>query len=216
MEWRVDEICDLNKSSLTSKDILNSIEYLDTSSITENLISSTQKQSIEEAPSRAKRKVYNETIVYSTVRPNLKHFGILNRPPENFIVSTGFTTIDIKKEYQERINPYYLYLLLTNQVIVDHLSRIADIAVSSYPSINPSDIGDLAFVFPDKEIQDSITSQIIPINEKIILNTRMNAELEAMAKQLYDYWFVQFDFPNAEGKPYKSSGGKMVWDERDS
>lgn len=55
---------------------------------------------------------------------------------------------------------------------------------------------------------------ISEIQEKISLNTRINAELEAMAKQLYDYWFVQFDFPDENGKPYKSSGGKMVWNEK--
>lgn len=64
----------------------------------------------------------------------------------------------------------------------------------------------------DKEA--GIGKIISDIQEKISLNTRMNAELEAMAKQLYDYWFVQFDFPDENGKPYKSSGGKMVWNEK--
>ena len=60
-----------------------------------------------------------------------------------------------------------------------------------------------------------ITVKILDkIDQKINLNTRMNAELEAMAKQLYDYWFVQFDFPDENGKPYKSSGGKMVYNEK--
>ena len=52
------------------------------------------------------------------------------------------------------------------------------------------------------------------LDKKIELNKRINQNLEAMAKQLYDYWFVQFDFPNEEGKPYKSSGGKMIWNEK--
>ena len=72
----------------------------------------------------------------------------------------------------------------------------------------------------DKEVD--IGKIISDIQEKISLNTRMNAELEAMAKQLYDYWFVQFDFPfdfaqgkpDENGRPYKSSGGKMVWNEK--
>lgn len=59
-----------------------------------------------------------------------------------------------------------------------------------------------------------IGNLIVDIQKQITLNTRMNAELEAMAKQLYDYWFVQFDFPDKNGKPYKSSGGKMVWNEK--
>ena len=61
-----------------------------------------------------------------------------------------------------------------------------------------------------KRIGDIFSS----IDEKIVLNRAINDNLEAMAKQLYDYWFVQFDFPNEEGKPYKSSGGKMVWDDK--
>ena len=65
-----------------------------------------------------------------------------------------------------------------------------------------------------KEDQERIVKVLNDIDQKIILNTRMNAELEAMAKQLYDYWFVQFDFPDENGKPYQSSGGKMVWNEK--
>lgn len=63
----------------------------------------------------------------------------------------------------------------------------------------------------DKDEEKSIGKLVEAIQDKIALNTRMNAELEAMAKQLYDYWFVQFDFPNENGTPYKSSGGKMVY-----
>ena len=59
--------------------------------------------------------------------------------------------------------------------------------------------------------EESIGKFIMDINRKIHLNEQINQNLEKMAKQLYDYWFVQFDFPNEEGKPYKSSGGEMVW-----
>lgn len=68
--------------------------------------------------------------------------------------------------------------------------------------------------FPHIDYQHRVAKFIGRINDKITLNIRMNAELEAMAKQLYDYWFVQFDFPDENGKPYKSSGGKMVWNEK--
>ena len=64
------------------------------------------------------------------------------------------------------------------------------------------------------ESQISIATAISCLDKKIALNRAINDNLEAMAKQLYDYWFVQFDFPNEEGKPYKSSGGKMVWNEK--
>ena len=62
-----------------------------------------------------------------------------------------------------------------------------------------------------KDDQTKIANVLSTLDQKIELNNRINAELEAMAKTLYDYWFVQFDFPNEDGKPYKSSGGKMVY-----
>lgn len=64
---------------------------------------------------------------------------------------------------------------------------------------------------PALPIQKSIAKVLSDLDAKIELNNRINRELEAMAKTLYDYWFVQFDFPNEQGKPYKSSGGKMVF-----
>ena len=64
------------------------------------------------------------------------------------------------------------------------------------------------------EKQNQIVASLASIDEKIKVNRKINDNLEAMAKQLYDYWFVQFDFPNEEGKPYKSSGGAMVWNEK--
>lgn len=64
------------------------------------------------------------------------------------------------------------------------------------------------------EQQNRIAETLLKIEQKVLLNRAINHNLEAMAKQLYDYWFVQFDFPNEEGKPYKSSGGEMVWNEK--
>ena len=62
--------------------------------------------------------------------------------------------------------------------------------------------------------EENIGNMMVDIMSKINVNRLINDNLEAMAKQLYDYWFVQFDFPNEEGKPYKSSGGAMVWNEK--
>ncbi len=75
-------------------------------------------------------------------------------------------------------------------------------------------IGNIPVLLPSIEEQRIIGKVLADIDRKIELNRRINDNLEAMAKQLYDYWFVQFDFPNEEGKPYKSSGGAMVWNEK--
>lgn len=213
-KYRLGEIVDFNKETISRQDNLLEIKYLDTSNILDNVIYETPSMKLSEAPSRAQRKVKHLTIIYSTVRPRLKHHGILQMPPENLIVSTGFATLDIKDSYENMIDATYLYLLLTQSSVTEHLGNIADTAVSAYPSINPSDISSLSFIFPDITIQRKIASIWTSYDQKIHLNSVINDNLEAMAKQLYDYWFVQFDFPNEDGKPYKSSGGAMVWNEK--
>ena len=75
-------------------------------------------------------------------------------------------------------------------------------------------ISNIPVLLPSIEEQHTIGKVLADIDRKIELNKQINDNLEAMAKQLYDYWFVQFDFPNEEGKPYKSSGGAMVWNEK--
>lgn len=76
-----------------------------------------------------------------------------------------------------------------------------------------NDIKNLEISFPDLIKQQSIAAVLSALDKKIALNKQINARLEEMAKTLYDYWFVQFDFPDANGKPYRSSGGEMVFDE---
>lgn len=75
-------------------------------------------------------------------------------------------------------------------------------------------LGDVDVPVPDLDTQQKLAKILSEIDLKIISNTRICVELEAMAKTLYDYWFTQFDFPNAEGKPYRSSGGEMAWNDQ--
>jgi type I restriction enzyme S subunit len=211
---KLSDICNFNQATISSAERDAKILYIDTSSITENRINSVQELLLKDAPSRAQRKVESNTIVYSLVRPNLRHYGILNEPPSNTVVSTGFVTIDIKKEYAKDIDPYFLYLCITQHSVTNYLNDIACNSVSAYPSISPKDIADLSFDVPSMEEQQKLSSIIKSIDTKISLNEAINRNLEAMAKQLYDYWFVQFDFPDENGRPYKSSGGKMVWNDK--
>mgnify|MGYP000986303633 CR=1 FL=1 len=208
----IGEIAEINANSLTQKDMFQEIMYLDTGNITRNEIDNIQVLNVmmDKIPSRAKRKVKDKTIIYSTVRPNQEHYGFLENPGDNFIISTGFSTIDV---YDENTDEKFIYYLLTQKHITDYLHTIGENSVSSYPSINPDDIANLKFAVPDLKTQQSIAAVLSALDKKIALNKQINARLEEMAKTLYDYWFVQFDFPDADGKPYKSSGGEMVFDE---
>jgi type I restriction enzyme S subunit len=108
-------------------------------------------------------------------------------------------------------NPKYLYYLLKNL----HLDKIFERGSSVIPSLDRKLVHSLVVPF-HKNINDQrkIVAVLSALDRKIELNKQINDNLEAMAKQLYEYWFVQFDFPNEEGKPYKSSGGAMVWNEK--
>jgi type I restriction enzyme S subunit len=86
---------------------------------------------------------------------------------------------------------------------------------STVPLISLNELKNLPITYPELlEAQRKIAQSIEIISSKIQLNNHIIAELESMAKTIYDYWFVQFDFPNAEGKPYRASGGEMVWNEK--
>ena len=105
--------------------------------------------------------------------------------------------------------PLYLYYLLNNLNFENLKSS------SVVPSLNRNFVYPMKVPFTtDVNEQKRIAKTLSYLDQKISLNTRINAELETMAKQLYDYWFVQFDFPDENGKPYKSSGGKMVYNEK--
>ena len=103
----------------------------------------------------------------------------------------------------------FAFYLISSTLVKQQLSAGAQQTKIRHTS--PDKIKDCIVWIPDLNEQKRIGNLLSSIDQKIALNRQINQNLEAMAKQLYDYWFVQFDFPNEEGKPYKSSGGKMVY-----
>ena len=109
----------------------------------------------------------------------------------------------------ENFDSDYIYYLLKNNYAV---LRNAASGSTAIPILNKTDFDNLRFkVELNLNEQRKMVSILSTIDDKIETNNQINQELEAMAKTLYDYWFVQFDFPDQNGKPYKSSGGKMVY-----
>mgnify|MGYP000513885649 CR=1 FL=1 len=84
---------------------------------------------------------------------------------------------------------------------------------SAQPGLSVNTLSKVRIDMPEKDVQIKIFDTLKIIDDKIQINNNVNAELDTMAKTIYNYWFLQFEFPNEEGKPYKSSGGKMVWNE---
>ena len=111
-------------------------------------------------------------------------------------------------------NPDYdpLFIKYSIDTLYDYLVGLS--TGSARDNLSQAGIKDLKLIVPNSlKEQKQLASVLATLDKKITLNRQINDNLEAMARQLYDYWFVQFDFPDENGRPYKSSGGKMVWNE---
>ncbi len=179
------------------------INYLNTSNITKDKIENIAVYNVSEdkVPSRARRIAKNGDIVYSTVRPNQCHYGVLKEIPENLLVSTAFSVL--RSKFPDTLNTTYIYYLLTQENITQYLHGIAENNTSAYPSLKPHDILNLEFEFPHLLEQTKVVEFISSIDRKIELNQRMNETLEEIAKAIFKSWFIDFDPVRAkmEGRP---------------
>ena len=131
--------------------------------------------------------------------------------PDNLQACLG-RRMGLLRPKKDKVIPQYLlfaYLSPEFQKVI----RKNTIKGATVDRIALNELGNFPIYIPDLKTQQSIAAVLSALDKKIALNKQINAHLEEMAKTLYDYWFVQFDFPDANGKPYKSSGGEMVFDE---
>jgi type I restriction enzyme, S subunit len=117
----------------------------------------------------------------------------------------------LRVRFNENANAKYVSFYFRQKFFKEMMLNIS--VGATMPSLNTSLMANIPLYLPKKETQKKIAKVLSSLDSKIELNNRINAELEAMAKTIYDYWFVQFDYPDQNGKPYKASGGKMVWNE---
>lgn len=179
---------EINKRNLGKNFEYENILYLDTGSITQNQISSLQTFHISNSPSRAKRLLGERNIVYSMVRPIQRHFGFIENPPKNLVVSTGFIVIEEKEE--TLIDLKYLYYFLSLDVRVEYFESIAEGSTSTYPSLKPSDISELIIPLPPLEQQKEIAEILSSFDDKIDFLHRQNKTLESLNQIVFTEWFV--------------------------
>ena len=207
-QWKkckIRDIVEVNAAQYTSKDNWEKALYLDTGNITENKIDEMQEFDCSSLPSRARRKVKHGDIIFSTVRPNQKHYGYITNPVPNLLVSTGFAVISVN---QELANSKFIYYWLSQDEIVEYLHNIAEQSVSAYPSIKASDICNLEIKLPPLEYQSKVASILSTLENKISLNRRINGNLEQQVQALFKAWFVDFE-PFKNGKFIDSELGKI-------
>ncbi len=209
LDLKNNSVIAINQNNYTKEDNYKKVCYLDTDNITNNRINAFLKIDLtkEKLPSRAKRKCSLNSIIYSSVRPNQRHFGIIKEIPKNFLVSTAFIVIDIID--LEKLDPNYLYYYITQDKITHYLQRIAECGTSSYPSITPLDFLNIKIKLYPLETQQKIARTLSILDQKIENNHKINELLHKILELLYEQYFVRFDFLDENNKPYQTSGGKM-------
>ena len=183
---KLGEVIKINQNNYSNIDSYEFVNYLDTGNITNNTINKIQfiNLNYQKLPSRAKRKVNYNSIIYSMVRPNQRHFGIIKSVPNNFLVSTGFAVIDVDKNL---CDADYIYYYLTQNKVIEKLQSIAEQSVSTYPSIKPSDLENMNIILPSLEKQKKISQILLGLDNKINL---INDNLEKQLHQLFLYFFT--------------------------
>ncbi|MDX9902370.1 MAG: restriction endonuclease subunit S [Aliarcobacter sp.] len=145
---------------------------------------------------------FKNDILVGNIRPYLKKIWIADRDGGN---SADVLTIQVNEKH----NPKFIYYALYRNDFFEHMMKGSK--GTKMPRGDKNQIMDFSIPDISLENEEKIANVLSSLDSKIELNNKINKELEAMAKTLYDYWFVQFDFPDENGKPYKSSGGKMVY-----
>ncbi len=168
------------------------------------VISSDTLKVSKEEYDKIKRPLNENTILLS-INGTLGKIAMYKG--ENVALGKSACYINVKKDK----NKYFIKYIMTTKEFQKYILLVAH--GSTIKNLAPSQVADYEFNIPDRLNQDKVAFLLKAIDDKIQNNNKVIVELESMAKTIYDYWFLQFEFPNENGKPYKSSGGKMVWNE---
>lgn len=156
----------------------------------------------EEEANKIKRDLNEKTLLLS-INGTLGNIALYNHEKISLGKSACFLNV---KEEKDKI---FLKYVLSTKEFKKYMQLVA--TGSTIKNLAPSQVANYEFELKDNVDKYKVSNLLSSIDNKIENNNKINAELESLAKTIYDYWFLQFEFPNEEGKPYKSSGGKMVW-----
>jgi type I restriction enzyme S subunit len=206
---KIDEV--VKSVSITHKFDRPLVKFLNTSDVENGKIININYLPVNELKGQAKKTIKKNDILFSEIRPKNRRYAYVDiDDTDDFVVSTKLMVL---RNVNPEVDNKYFYYYLTNDHMLSVLQDRAENRIGSFPQITFDLLSEYSLRVPQLTEQKKISKILSDLDSKIELNNQINAELEDMAKTIYDYWFVQFDFPNENGKPYKSSGGKMVWNE---
>lgn len=158
-------------------------------------------------PGQAKKTIMPNDILLSEIRPANKRYALVDfSDTTDYVVSTKLMVIRAKGN----ILPEFLYRILTNGGALAEFQHVAESRSGTFPQITFDSIKGYPLFLPSRSEQRAIAKILSELDAKIELNRQMNKTLESITQAIFKRWFVDFEFPNEHGKPYKLSGGKMI------
>ena len=154
-----------------------------------------------------KKSFIKGDILYSEIRPQNKRFAFVDFDSEDYVASTKLMVLRRKTD---EVTEQFLFQFLKSNALIRELQAIAESRSGTFPQITFSELSNITIQLPTKEEQENIGKKLSNLDKKIELNKQIILSLEEIAATLFKHWFVDFEFPDENGNPYKSSGGKMV------
>lgn len=194
-EAKLGDFIEVNPSNIGKDYTYTHIEYLDISNVGTGTIKKTSQYEISEAPSRAKRLVKDGDTIVATVRPNLRSYAYISAPVDNMVVSTGFAVLRPSK----KISGQFLYYTITNPSFTDYL--VSNAKGATYPAVDAQTFERAKILLPAKKIQSKIAKILSNYDDLIDINTKKIKVLEEIVQNIYNEWFINFNFPGNESVP---------------
>lgn len=189
-EWktyRLGDLCDSISNTYRGK--AQNVVLINTSDVLEGKCLNHRKEPNKNLKGQFKKTFQQGDILYSEIRPSNKRFAYIDFDATDYIASTKLMVL----RANEKIRPLYLYYILQSQVVIDELQMLAESRSGTFPQITFSELSLLTTELPDIDSQDKIINILKSLDDKIELNRRINANLEAQAQALFRSWFVDND-----------------------
>lgn len=189
-EWktyRLGDLCDSISNTYRGK--AQNVVLINTSDVLEGKCLNHRKEPNKNIKGQFKKTFQQGDILYSEIRPSNKRFAYIDFDATDYIASTKLMIL----RSNEKIRPLYLYYILQSQAVIDELQMLAESRSGTFPQITFSELSLLTTELPDIDSQDKIINILKSLDDKIELNRRINANLEAQAQALFRSWFVDND-----------------------
>ena len=207
-EWKevkLEDVVDtISKRHKFDKD---KIILINTSDVLEGKVLNHEYVQNENLKGQFKKSFQKNDILYSEIRPQNKRFAYVDFQSDDYVASTKLMVL---RKKNEMITSNFLYQILKSDDLINELQVIAESRSGTFPQITYNELSRMKIKLPPLDEQKAIAHILSTLDDKIEVNNQINKTLESMAQAIFKQWFVDFEFPNEDGEPYKPSGGEMV------